>query len=175
MAANRQNPVRGIRGYEELGRLVSQEIPYLLEEGEDEVGDNVEFIKLDRTEAFPDGKGKVERFGWLAEHAKRPQARTASKPGLPPSDIEAAAMIDTQEAECYRLQLVGLDGAAPTYLNHPDADEPLRITKVIRIPYRWRRPGQKREDARETYVLICYTGPDSHRPIQPPSDKGPEK
>jgi hypothetical protein len=149
---------RDLPPYATLGTFVAQEIPYTLQDGQDENGENVEFLDPLLEEGFDDGKGSIERVGWLAEHSKRLPPGSASPPGEPPSPIEDDQMTSEMQGECYRLQRVK-DGA---YLTDSDGVTPLQITKVIKIPYRWRREGQAREEARQTYLLVAYNGPSAH-------------
>jgi len=159
---------RNLPGYEGLGTFVAQEIPYAVQEGRDEDdNENVRFLDVLMEEGFEDGTGDIERIGWLAEHSKRLPPGSTSPPGEPPSTIEDGQMDDGMRNECYRLQRVG-DGE---YLMNSDGITPLQITKVIKIPYRWRREGQLPEEARQTYILIGFAGPSAQfrgpeRPVE---------
>ena len=160
-------PPRALPAYTDLGPFVIQEIPYGLQDGQDQDGENVQVLDIRFAERFAEDltlqikgvqqpvRGELDRHGLFADKSRRlPDGTFTAQSLLEEAEIQSDP---TLRGETYRLVRVG-DGRP---LEDPASGLPHQITKVIRIPYRWRRPGEPRSATRQTYLLICYTGPSS--------------
>lgn len=151
--------------YEGLGAFVLQENPYALVEGTTEIDvlnpmDMTEFPEEVAYPGLTDAEKKereaefrstrmIRRAGWLADHCVwDPQQGVVG----PVSEVEDPGVP--------RSQLYFLVDGEGNYLKDPNGTT-IQFTKVILIPYRWRRPETGWNSARQTYFAICYSGPSS--------------
>jgi hypothetical protein len=161
-------PPRPLPRYADLGPIVVQEIPYECATGSSDDRQNVEVLNLIELTQFPpvnypgltpeqnqalENKfaptKMVRRFGWLADHAVwEPDA------GIHPP------FSSVEDPDVPREKLYFLVDGNGQYLTDPDGTK-IQFTKVVLVPYRWRRPNTSRLTTRQTYLAICYSGPSS--------------
>jgi hypothetical protein len=157
--------------YADLGFFAAQEVPY------DCVEADVQFIPVASQNELTDAQDAalnapalvakfkpdrmIKRFGWLGDKAVisgNPSAILTGPSVAEDPDVDPKKIIYLQNGD--GEYLIKNDAGELTF-SKAEADLPKRvpISKVVTIPYRWRRKNTATDKTRQTHLILCYNGP----------------